>query len=294
MKNKKIFLIGNPVAGGGTLKKIRKAEKILKVKGFTVETLLTKAQGDAEKFARQINEIYPDNSIVLAAGGDGTYNEVANGLAFSETPMAILPMGTTSVLAKELKIPYRIEKAIEVSLNGRVQKVHLGRIKNQEKQRFFILMAGIGFDGSAVYKVKPRGKRYLKKIAYILSGIKSLLKYTPPEIEIFNSKKKKANNAVVCNASCYGGSFKIAPQANLKDPYFYVIVSKTHTRIELVYQILGVIFGFHLKLKNIDYFKTETLKISGDAHVQIDGDYFGKTPVDIELIKNALNLVFPG
>lgn len=293
MKYKKIFLIGNPIAGGGALKKIKKAEKILKTKGVSAEILLTRAEGDAEAFAKRIKESYSSSTIVFAAGGDGTYNEVANGLAFSDIPMAILPMGTTSVLAKELKIPDSIEKAIEISLTGRPQKIHLGRIKNQQKERFFILMAGIGFDGRAVYNVKPEGKRYFKKIAYILSGIKTVFEYVPAELEIFNSIQKKANNVIVCNCSCYGGSFKIAPDANLKDPFFYVIVSKIDCKIELVLQILGVIFGFHLKLKSIEYFKTEILKIYGDAHVQIDGDYFGKTPVEIEMVKDALNIIFP-
>jgi len=292
MNYAKVFLIGNPVAGGGALKKILKAEKILKSRGIAVETLITEKQGDAERFAAQIKKS-SKNNLVIAAGGDGTYNEVVNGLAFSETPMAILPMGTTSVLAKELKIPNNIEKAIDIALKGDVQKIHLGRIKNQEKQRFFILMAGIGFDGKAVFNVDSRKKKHLRKIAYILSGIKTLLSYAPEELKIFNSENKKAYSVVVCKASCYGGSFKIAPDVNLKKPYFYAFLSKTPSKLGLSLQILGVLFGKHIKMKNTDYFRTDGLKISGNAHVQIDGDYFGKAPVEIELIKNALRLVFP-
>lgn len=293
MKYKKVFLIGNPIAGGGALKKIKKAEKILKTKGILVETLLTKSRGDAERFAEQIKKNSSGNRLVIAAGGDGTYNEVVNGLAFSETPMAILPMGTTSVLAKELKIPDNIERAIDIALKGDVQRIHLGRIKNQEKQRFFILMAGIGFDGKAVFGVDSEKKKYFKKIAYILSGIKTLLSYAPEELQISNSYTKKAYSVVVCKASCYGGPFKLAPDVNLRKPYFYTFLSKTRSKLGLSIQILGVLFGKHIKMKNTDYFKTEILKITGDAHVQIDGDYFGKTPVEIELMRDALNLVFP-
>lgn len=290
MKYQKVVLIGNPIAGGGALKKIKKAEKILKNKGILVETLLTKKKGDAQGFAKGIKN---REILVIAAGGDGTYNEVVNGLAFSETPMAILPMGTTSVLAKELKIPDNIEKAIDIALRGNVQKIHLGRIKNQENQRLFILMAGIGFDGMAVFGVDSEKKKYFKKIAYILSGIRTLINYAPKELKIYDSAMKKAYSAVVCKASCYGGSFRIAPDASLKEPNFYVFLSKTRSKFELSLQILGVIIGKHIKMMNTDYFKTEALKITGDAHVQIDGDYFGKTPVEIEIIRDALNLVFP-
>ncbi|MGC9045451.1 MAG: diacylglycerol/lipid kinase family protein [Thermodesulfovibrio sp.] len=290
MKYEKVFLIGNPIAGGSAFKKITKAENILKNKGVSVETLLTEKQGDAERFAKQIKG---SKILVIAAGGDGTYNEVVNGLAFSQIPMAVLPMGTTSVLAKELKIPKNTEKAIDIALKGRVQKIHLGRIKNKEKQRLFILMAGIGFDGLAVFNVDLQKKRYFKKIAYILSGIKTLLNYAPTELRISNSEIKKAFSAVVCKASCYGGSFKLAPDADLRKPCFYAFLSQTRSKFELALQISGVIFGKHIKMRDTEYFRTEFLEITGDAHVQIDGDYFGKTPARIEIVKDALNLVFP-
>ncbi|GAQ94080.1 lipid kinase, YegS/Rv2252/BmrU family [Thermodesulfovibrio aggregans] len=291
MSYRKVFLIGNPIAGGGALRKIKKAEEILKNKGISVETLLTEKPGDAQRFAEQIKN--SRETLVIAAGGDGTYNEVVNGLAFSETPMAILPMGTTSVLAKELKIPKNLKKAIEVAITGNVQKIHLGRIKNQEKQRLFILMAGVGFDGKAVYNVDSGKKRHLKKIAYILSGIKTLISYSPDELKILNSGTKKAYSAVISKASCYGGSFKIAPDSDLKKPYFYAFLSKTRSKFEMSLQILGVIIGKHIEMKKTEYFKTESLKILGNAHVQIDGDYFGKTPVEIDIVRDSLNLVFP-
>lgn len=293
MKYDKIFLIGNPIAGGGALKKIKKAELILKKKGTPFKILLTQKKGDAELFAKKIKENSKDGILIIAAGGDGTYNEIINGLAHSQIPLAILPMGTTSVLAKELKIPKDMEKAIDLAINGRVERIHLGKIKNKDKQRFFILMAGVGFDGLAVYNVDTQKKKYLGKIAYILSGIKTLLNYSPQKLRIQNGNYRKAYTAVVSKASCYGGSLKIAPDANLISPSFSVFLSKTKSKIRLTLQILGVLLGTHIRMKQTDYFNAETLKVMGDAHVQIDGDYFGKTPVEIKIVKNALSLVFP-
>lgn len=293
MKYKKIFLIGNPIAGGGALKKIKLAEEILKSKGIIFETFLTKKKGDAEDFAKKIRDKYSSEILILAAGGDGTYNEVVNGLAFSELPLAILPMGTTSVLAKELKLPKSMDKAIEYAINGKVERINLGKIKSKDKQRLFILMAGIGFDGSAVLKVEGKRKLYPKKLAYILSGLSTLLSYSPIELKILNGEPKKAYTVVVAKASCYGGNFKIAPDADLKDPYFYVFLSKTKSKILTLGHIIGIIFGKHIKMRQTEYFKTEYLKILGNAHVQIDGDYFGKAPVEIKIVKRALNLVFP-
>lgn len=293
MKYDKIFLIGNPVAGVGALKKIEKAINILRQRGIPFEIFLTKKRGDAETFAREIKESYNDKILVIGCGGDGTYNEIVNGLVYSSVPFAILPMGTTSVLAKELDIPSQIDKAIDIALRGKVERVHLGKIKNREKQKFFILMAGVGFDGSVVYNVNLETKRRLKKIAYIISGIKTLLNYQPDELEIQNEKSRKAYTVIVSNASCYGGRFKIAPDTDLRSPFLSVFLSKSVSKSSLVLQILGVILGKHLKMKNTEYFHTESLKIFGKAHVQIDGDYFGETPVEIEIVRNALNLVFP-
>ncbi|MEN2985657.1 MAG: diacylglycerol kinase family protein [Thermodesulfovibrionaceae bacterium] len=287
---RRVFLIGNPVAGGGCLKKIKKAENILKEKGVYLESVLTKSQGDAETLAREIKEKEKD-ALVIVAGGDGTYNEVANGLCYSKIPMAILPMGTTSVLAKELKVPNSIEKAIDIALNGKVYRVHLGKVKSSQKERLFVLMVGVGFDGETVYGVNQRSK--FKKLSYILSGVKTFFSYKPTKIILKNSESIECYSAVVAKASCYGGSFKISPDADLRKPFFYTFASNTKSKFFLATQIIGVIFGFHLKIKNAIYFRSENLKILGDAHVQIDGDYFGKTPIEVSIIKDAISLVFP-
>lgn len=293
MKYEKVFLIGNPIAGGGALRKIELAEKILRSKEIPLETYLTKKKGDAEDFARKIREKHNRNVLVLAAGGDGTYNEVVNGLAFSEIPLGILPMGTTSVLAKELRLPKKMDRAIELSLSGKVERINLGKIRNKDRTRLFILMAGVGFDGEAVLRVEEKKRVHQKKIAYILSGLSTLFKYSGYELKILNGKSRKAHTAVVAKAACYGGSFKIAPDADLREPYFYVFLSKTKSKIGLLRHIIGILIGRHTKMKSTEYFKVDRLKIQGDAPVQIDGDYFGRAPVEIKIVRNALSLVFP-
>ena len=108
--SKKIIIIGNPIAGGGARKKILRASSILKASGIDAELKFTARKGDAESFAREASGLA--DTMVIAAGGDGTYNEVANGLLFSDTPLAILPLGTTSVLARELGIPWMLRKPL--------------------------------------------------------------------------------------------------------------------------------------------------------------------------------------
>jgi YegS/Rv2252/BmrU family lipid kinase len=338
---KNIILIGNPIAGGGALKKIKKVVNILEKKGFNVRLMLTAKRGDAELFARQISsefgvqnlELKDNNNsrlkthnselLVIAAGGDGTYNEVANGLIYSNIPMAILPMGTTSVLAREFKIPLTIEKALDTVLNGRIQKVHLGRITCNKSDRsssfidanltishepstishtvtrHFLLMAGIGFDGEVIFSLNEKIKKYFGKVAHILGAIKSLIKYNPSPITLLSPEHKTesqeitAYTATISKASCYGGNFKITPDAALTEPFFYVFATHKKGRLNTLRYVLGIIIGRHLQFKDISYFKTSKVKIEGDAYIQIDGDYIGKTPAEIDISKDALMLIVP-
>jgi YegS/Rv2252/BmrU family lipid kinase len=343
---KNIVLIGNPIAGGGALKKIEKAADALKEKGLDVRLMLTSKKGDAEEFARQISLEFGvrgsgsesnKNSklLIIAAGGDGTYNEIANGLVYSNVPMAILPLGTTSVLAKELKIPSNIERALEIAINGKIQTVHLGRIRFIQKAeshesevgnlkisnhqnlntcssittRHFLLMAGIGFDGEAVYGVNKKIKKYSGKGAYILSGIKAFYKYNPkpilikaqalPPMPLFSENKKKELQklqgyiAIICKASCYGGNYKITPDAKLTDQYLYAFVTHSNGRFDILRYIAGIITRRHLTFKDISYFKASEIEIQGNAHIQIDGDYLGTAPAKIDVTPHSLKLVCP-
>ena len=327
--SKKIIIIGNPIAGGGARKKILRASSILKASGIDAELKFTARKGDAESFARESARL--SDTMVIAAGGDGTYNEVANGLLFSNTPLAILPLGTTSVLARELGIPRDAEKALDVALNGRVEQVHMGRTACRFENsidsaqphrappvsaRHFLLMTGIGYDGDSVYGVNERVKKYSGKTAYIISGISSIINYRPGRLEIRasmldrqdvegdrfrvhpryctisgNSLEATGYTIIVSKAACYGGDMKITPDANLTSPYLYVFLSHNNGRLDLVRYLAAIISGKVMDLKDISYFRTDSIEIEGDSHIQIDGDYAGKTPAKIDVVKNALKLI---
>ncbi len=306
----KIILIGNPVAGGGAAFKIKKASDILISKGYDVKLMFTGRKGDAEAFAGEA--VSQPVRLLIAAGGDGTYNEVANGLVRSSIPMAILPLGTTSVLARELHIPLSLKKALAVALNGAIQTVHLGKITFARdaslspqalcETRYFLLMAGIGFDAETTLGVNERIKKFTGKGAYFLSGIKTLMHYSPGPITLSirqgpedpaSARNVTGYSAIIGKASCYGGTFKATPDASLTEPYFYVFVTHKKNRRSLFRYIIGVITGKHITFRDISYFKAGQIIVEGESPVQIDGDYEGTTPAKLEIEKDALNLVTP-
>lgn len=290
-----IILICNPAAKRTSERKIDLAARFLKSKGYEVEKLFTKQRGDAENLAREAIKKSP--SFIIAAGGDGTWNEVTNGIAGSEIPMAILPLGTTNVLAKELGIPENVEGALEIAVSRTPKTVSIGKILYTHHsplvQRYFVLMAGIGFDGETVFGINDTLKKFSGKGAYIYSGIETLLRLNPVELTFdIDGKSYSGYSAIIGKAAKYGGNFKITPDARLTDPSFYICLFKGNKRLDIVRYVFGIATGSHLRFKDIVYLKAEHVEINGKSHIQIDGDYLGMTPAKVEVAPNMLRLVY--
>lgn len=293
--NSKQLLIFNPAAKCVSEGKIDRAIKLLRAAGSNLEVYPTEKRGDAELKARKAANL--GFSVVIAAGGDGTYNEVANGLAYTDCQMAILPMGTTNVLAKELEIPENVKGAIKRILNGKAHNVSLGKIviPNSVKPvaRYFLLMAGLGFDGAAIYNLNTRLKKYAGKGAYIAGGLKALMGYSPGLL-IFkiDGKDYRGYSAIIGNASKYGGNIKATPDASLLEPALYACIMQGRKRLDIIRYTAGIITGRHLSFKDVTYLKAPAIEVNGTAPIQIDGDYLGTTPAVITVAPDALKLIF--
>jgi len=290
-----IILIANPAAKRASPRKIRKAVELLRSAGHEVIVHLTEKRGDAEDFARKASK--EEASFFLAAGGDGTFNEVMNGIANTGMKMAILPMGTTNVLAKELGIPEDVKGAIHVALNGSVRSVSLGEIEFTRHSslvtRHFFLMAGIGFDGESVYGINEALKKYWGKGAYILSGLKTFAGYSPAELTfVLNGQTFTGYSAIIGKASKYGGNFRITPDARLENPELYVCIMHGNKPSDILRYVYGILSEKHLGFKDITYLKANSVSVEGLAHIQIDGDYLGTTPATITVVPDAIKLIY--
>jgi len=290
-----IVLISNPVAYRASSSKVARASNYLQSKGYTVESLFTDKKGDAEELARKAIEKSP--SLIIAAGGDGTYNEVINGIAGSEIPMAILPLGTTNVLAKELGIPETVEGSMDVAIRGIPRVVSLGKItlqKGSPKARYFSTMLGIGFDAQTVFELNKTFKTLSGKGAHIYSGMKVLSRFHPAELTFtIGEKSYTGYSAVIGKGAKYGGHFKITPDARLTDPNLYICIFRGKKRRDIFRYVMGVLTKSHLSFKDIAYLMAQKIQVDGSAHVQIDGDYFGMTPALIETAPVTARFVYP-
>jgi YegS/Rv2252/BmrU family lipid kinase len=286
----KIKLIANPIAGGNALASIRRAQEYLVFHGCTVELSLTGARGDARKAAAAAKNAGFDR--IVAAGGDGTLNEVINGLAPSAIPLAFLPLGTTNVFALEAGIPFDVERACAIALDGSPQPVCLG----QAGETRFLLMAGAGFDADVVYRVSGRLKRWIGKFAYLASGLRRLAGPPPAPIEVVREDGSTVcgYHVILGNGRLYGGRFSLTPDASLAEEALDVCVFLKKGRLSLLRCAAKIAAGRRLAKPDAETFKARRVIVRGEGvPVQIDGDHLGRLPMTFRALSGELVLVLP-
>jgi len=289
----KICIISNPVAGSLPRKSIHRAVQTLTDAGAEVEIRWTAHAGQATQLARQAAA--DGNDIVAAAGGDGTINEVVNGLVGTPAALGAIPLGTANCFGHETGIPFQAEKAARILLEGQKRKIPLGRING----RYFILMAGIGFDAEAVYGVNPKIKKKTGKLAYILSGIQAMAAYHPVRLKIRLDGKEELEgySLIVGNMQYYGGRFVITPMAGLDRDELGVCIFQSNTLLSLFRYAAGILlFSRHTRFRDVFTATAGRVEVSSEqdvARIQIDGEYFSVTPAEIDIVPEAVDAILP-
>jgi YegS/Rv2252/BmrU family lipid kinase len=288
------LVIHNPVAGqrhGGflaaTLDQLRAA-------GASVTVRDTTARGDAEAYAREASHGTWD--LVVAAGGDGTINEVVNGLVGSAMPLAIVPLGTANVLASELGLPRQPEAVARAIAVGLARPVTLGRATSPLGTRHFILMAGIGFDAHVVRDVNTDLKRRFGKLAYVAEMVRQTRLFSFPAYEILvDGRAVTAASAVIANGRHYGGPWVITPRAGLGRESLALCLFRRRGLWNVTRYAVALALGLLPRLPDFEVIEGQKITIPGPAGepVQGDGDLVAVLPVSLELAPERLLLV-PG
>lgn len=291
----KSFTIINPYAGKSTSgPSLYAIDQILHESGIINEFGFTHNSGDASRLAAEAAERGYD--IVISAGGDGSINEVVNGLAEKGTTMGILPSGTANVLARELNIPLDAEKAAKIIGAGKIKNIDLGLANG----RYFTLMAGIGFDAKVVHNVMQPLKDVIGGAAYVIKGIEILSHYEAVDVTIEMPEETytgKAFLVIVANASTYAYQIKVVPDASYEDGLLDVCVFEKpiSDKMGLIRQVAEVFINTHKYNDYVKFYRTTTAKINSNHKipVQIDGDPFETTPLDISIKAAVLPVIVP-
>lgn len=295
-ESRRLLVIHNPTAGRRRRRRLDAVLHLLAEAGCTVTLVPTTKRGDAEDFAA--TAIADRVDLLVAAGGDGTLNEVANGLArrralgLPPLPMAIVPLGTANVLAAEIGLAEDVASIARTILEGVPRRVYPG-IANGRR---FLCMAGSGLDAFVVQDVNHRLKRLLGKGAYVLETLRRLWLGPPePYRLVIDGRSETAAQIILAKGHFYGGTFVIARQARLEEPLLWACLFRRGGRWAALRYILAVMLGVPHRLRDVDILPVRRVAIEGRAAdpVQGDGDTVTRLPADIGIDEEGMELVFP-
>lgn len=291
-KRQHISVIFNPTAGGRRHRRLQAVIALLQGSGCVVTLHPTTGQGDAESLAREVK----GGDVIVAAGGDGTINEVVNGLVGRDTPLALLPMGTANVVAAEIGLSVAPQQIAETILRGPTQKICLGRVGGRANGRVFIAMVGAGHDARVVAGVNLGLKRLLGKGAYLVEAIRQLIQGGDYLLDVtVDGVDYRAASVIVANGRYYAGRYVLDPSAKITQPVLHVCLFERPGRWNLVRYSAAL---FSNRIASLSGFRVVTgtrASISGKTGepVQVDGDVLACLPANIEVVPNAIKLVMP-
>jgi len=291
MHNKQLLIIYNPTAGSRVLSKLETIISMLKARGATVDLCETEYEGHATEIARQ--KASKEYDVIVAAGGDGTIREILNGIYPNKIPVAIIPLGTANVLALELGLKNNVESIVNYILDGKTRRCWLGRLNGC----YFSLMLSVGLDAVSVANVNRKHKKYLGKMAYVISYLAAIIKSRNLIYKvIIEDKEYEATNVIVSNGKYYGGNFICAPQASLEDNKLYVLMAKNKGRTSAIIYALLMFMQKYPYSQSVEIRSATKLRIEcyrENEPVQIDGDHADYLPVDVSISEDYVNLLFP-
>jgi diacylglycerol kinase (ATP) len=286
----RILVIFNPAARSERAGRLR--EKIQALDPRAV-VRLTGGPGDAAAMAA--NAVKEGYKTVVAAGGDGTINEVVNGLAGSEVTLGLLPLGTMNVYAAEMRIPSnRLRACWEIIRAGHVRRVDLARANGH----CFVQLAGVGFDAQAVAGVDWQSKKSFGPLSYLISAAK-VATLKPPRllVESDGNPPLEGSFVLVGNGRYYGGRVAVFKQAVIDDGKLDVLVFKNLGYLDIIRYLQSILMGTHLSLADVEYFQTRRLTVSSisneDVPFEADGELMGYVPVTFQVARQRLKVLAP-
>ena len=287
-----IIVIANPAAGTGkTVRVVRAFCDELERRGVHVQTWTANKPGDWGDRLAHIPE-HVDRLVV--AGGDGTINNVLNHLPDpSRVPILHLATGTANMLSRELGLPRQPEDLAHVVEHGTVRRVDMGLIGT----RRFLLLTSVGFDATVVEEVQKTRITTLGYHGYAMPMLRCLARWTPPDLRVYVDDREKlvGTNVMVLKAKRYGGFLVFAEGAELDSGHFEVFVFHGGSVPALFRYSLAAMVRKASKLKDVTHVtgKIVTIESAQPVAVEVDGDYFGTTPIKVELRPLFVPLVVP-
>jgi YegS/Rv2252/BmrU family lipid kinase len=282
-------LIVNPMARSGkTWDQLPKIKGYFKRKGIALDIHTTQKTGDGIHLAREASK---HAEVVIAGGGDGTINEVLNGIAGTNAALGIIPLGTTNVLALELNIPIEPIEACRHLTTKTPKLIDIGMIN----ERYFLSWAGIGLHSRIIDDTdRAPLKKFFGAIAYAIAGTKAFFTYSPSRMSInADSKNYSGYFVLVGNIKYYGGRFKVLPKAQSNDGLLDVVIFHQKSVLQNFKYTIAMGLGLHVNYDDVDYFQAKNIRVDSfeKALIHADAEMISTTPATISIKKEFLKII---
>lgn len=263
----KILVVYNPVAGGGKEALLQQFVEALEKRGAAVEVYRTQCAGDATDYLRNRDD---QGDCVVAVGGDGTTNEVINGIK-PGVPLGLFATGTANVLVKELALPKKADLAAEIIMHGHTLNIWPSRLNG----RRFCMWVGLGYDAGVVHGADMALKQKIGKGAYVLSMIRQVLHFGKQQFRlVVDDRPYDCFSAILANGQHYGGSFVLSRLADITKQSVQVIMFQRNSRWALVKFMLGLLLGRAEGVDGVMSLAAKRVELASPvgALLQMDGD----------------------
>ncbi|MEQ9449403.1 MAG: diacylglycerol kinase family lipid kinase [Rhodospirillaceae bacterium] len=289
-ESRRVLAVFNPAAGRSRRRYFEAVVEELRALGASVSVVETEAPGHAQRIAAGASG--QEFDVIAAAGGDGTINEIVNGLKGNSVALGIIPLGTANVVADEIALRRSPALVARALAHGPIKNIHVGLANN----RRFVMMAGMGFDANVVNGVSLNLKKKIGPLAYIWQAVRQAFaeRFTPCEVTI-DGKSYQTVSLVACNGRRYGGPFIAVPQSSLNDAGFYVVLMKGRSWFSIARYGFGLLIGRISMWPDVEIVKGSEVVIQSKAGdpVQADGDIITALPVRIHVDPDPVGLIYP-
>jgi diacylglycerol kinase family enzyme len=272
-----------------------KARDILAAKLGRVELAPTPGPRAGGALARQLIE-RDGARMIIAAGGDGTLNEVVNGVAGSGVPLGILPFGTANVMAHELRMTLDPLRAAAALPDFTPVDVATGLLAGGGEPRHFIAMFGAGLDARIVAQVGPELKKRLGKLSYWLGGFSQVGRRLPEFEALVDGVRYRTSFLLACRVKNYGGDLEIARHADLLADDLAVCLFEGSSSFRYLKYFSGVLFNALEGMKGVHVLRARRIELppaAAPVDLQVDGEHTGFAPCSIETVPGSVRLLVP-
>jgi diacylglycerol kinase (ATP) len=265
------------------------------------ETLFSEAPGQLIELAR--TAVDGGAELVVAVGGDGTLNEVVNGVAGRDVDLATIPLGTGMDFVRTYGIPTKFDDAVRVAVGGETRTIDAGRVHyrtwaGDEADRWFANVGSVGMSGAVAQRANGMSKALGGKATFFYALTRVFLEWENTEITVTlddGERRGRMHDVIVANGVWHGGGMKLAPGAEPDDGFFEVVLIGDVSKLDFLTTAPKIYKGKHVHHPKVDVLRSARVEVTAAEHlpIEVEGEQVGTTPAIFEVVSRALRVRVP-